>query len=131
MATGSCLCGGVRYQVEGPMGPTFGCHCSQCRKTSGNFVTAFFAPRNGVTIHGEVRWYQSSATGRRGFCPTCGGQMFWDGGHPDLEIHAGSLDGDAPKLAYHIYCADKAGFYRITDGLPQFAAEAEDGDAQA
>ncbi len=39
-ATGGCLCGGVRYEVRGNLRQVWGCHCSQCRRTSGNFVAA-------------------------------------------------------------------------------------------
>ena len=39
MLKGSCLCGKVRYQVSGPLGPMIYCHCSQCRKASGSTFT--------------------------------------------------------------------------------------------
>jgi hypothetical protein len=29
---GSCLCGGIRYEVDGPLGMVVHCHCSMCRK---------------------------------------------------------------------------------------------------
>jgi hypothetical protein len=25
--TGSCLCGGIRYQIDGPLGAVVNCHC--------------------------------------------------------------------------------------------------------
>ncbi|MDC0435283.1 GFA family protein, partial [bacterium] len=38
---GSCLCGGVRFVVEGNVGPFELCHCNRCRKVSGSaFVSA-------------------------------------------------------------------------------------------
>ena len=36
MLTGSCLCGGVRYQIDGELGAVTNCHCSLCRKMSGS-----------------------------------------------------------------------------------------------
>ena len=33
--TGSCLCGGVRYEITGPFRRAGHCHCSRCRKHSG------------------------------------------------------------------------------------------------
>ena len=36
-ATGSCLCGSVRYQVNGPVTDVTACHCSQCRRQSGHY----------------------------------------------------------------------------------------------
>ncbi len=121
-ARGSCLCGAVTYQVTGPLRPVVACHCAQCRKTSGHYVAATSAPRESVEITGEVTWYVSSDTARRGFCGTCGSSLFWDGAGVNLSIHAGTLD-EAPDLAMagHIYCADKGDYYEINDPLPRAA----------
>ena len=122
--TGSCLCGSVKYEVQGPLRPVVYCHCTQCRKTSGHHVAASSAPRDSVKISGEVRWYRSSATARRGFCPTCGGNLFWDGPGENLSIMAGTLDDTSglPSIG-HIFVADKADYVKISDGLPQAAQD--------
>ncbi len=126
-ATGSCLCGAIRYEVEGPMRPVVACHCAQCRKTSGHYVAATSALRGDVTVTGEVTWYRSSDSARRGFCGTCGSNLFWDGPGTHLSIHAGTLDGATGlALAGHIFCADKGDYYPISDPLPQAAAEDAD-----
>ena len=39
MLQGSCLCGGVRYEIRGGVGPSLHCHCVQCRKASGASFT--------------------------------------------------------------------------------------------
>ncbi len=60
------------------------------------------------------------ASARRGFCPICGSNLFWDGPGAHLSIFAGTLDGDPGiRLAGHIHCADKGAYYDIADGLPQ------------
>ncbi|MBF9028902.1 GFA family protein [Rhodobacterales bacterium HKCCE3408] len=124
MIGGSCLCGAVRYRVDGPLRPVIACHCTQCRKTSGHHVAATSAPREAIAIEGEVTWYRSSESARRGFCGTCGSNLFWDGPGTYLAIMAGTLDGDAGiRLAGHIYCADKGAYYDIADGLPQSPAD--------
>ena len=67
--TGGCLCGGVRYEVRGPLRPVVDCHCMMCRRTSGHFA-AFTATRSEdlVLIESEgLRWYRASAKARRGF----------------------------------------------------------------
>jgi hypothetical protein len=33
---GSCLCGGVRFEIDRACGPAEFCHCSRCRKLSGS-----------------------------------------------------------------------------------------------
>ncbi|MCS2609289.1 GFA family protein [Halomonas sp. wenzhen-202101] len=30
--SGSCLCGGVQYEITGPLTDIYHCHCSMCRK---------------------------------------------------------------------------------------------------
>jgi len=76
---GGCLCGGVRYRLKGPLRDVIACHCSQCRRTSGHFVaaTSIAADRLELLSDATLRWYESSATARRGFCSRCGGNLFW------------------------------------------------------
>lgn len=125
--TGSCLCGQIQFTVEGSLRPVVTCHCQQCRKSSGHHVAATSCARSDIKIRGEVTWYQSSQSARRGFCGTCGSQLFWDGPGPDLSIFAGVLDGETGlKTAGHIFCADKGDYYELEDGLPQ--AEQDDLD---
>ena len=33
---GSCLCGGVRFEIDRACGPAEFCHCNRCRKLSGS-----------------------------------------------------------------------------------------------
>jgi hypothetical protein len=106
------------------MRPVVACHCVQCRKTSGHHVAATSAPRETVTVVGAVTWYASSATARRGFCGTCGSNLFWDGPGANLSIFAGTMDAPTGlMLAGHIYCADKGDYYEIADDLPCAAAD--------
>ncbi|MBL4626764.1 MAG: GFA family protein [Roseicyclus sp.] len=118
--SGSCLCGAVHYTTAGPLRPVIACHCAQCRKSSGHHVAATSAPRESVRISGEVTWYASSVTAKRGFCDICGSNLFWDGAGANLSIFAGTLDGDPMlKLAGHIFCDDKGSYYEIVDDLPK------------
>ena len=120
LQTGSCLCGAVTYTTHGPLRPVIACHCAQCRKTSGHHVAATSVARDAIDIVGEVSWYASSPTARRGFCGTCGSNLFWDGSGSNLSIFAGTLDGN-PDLAMagHIFCDDKGSYYDLTDDLPK------------
>lgn len=120
MIRGGCLCGAVTFTVDGPMRPVIACHCRQCRKTSGHHVAATSAPRAHLAISGEPVWFASSGHARRGFCGTCGSNLFWDGGGDDVSIFAGSLDGATGlTLAGHIYCDDKGDYYEIPADAPQ------------
>lgn len=117
--TGSCLCGAVTYTATGPLRPVIGCHCTQCRKLTGHHVAATSAPRDQIEITGDLRWFQSSDRARRGFCPTCGSQLFWDGPGDNLAMMAGTLDSPTGlRLEGHIFTDDKGDYYSVSDGLP-------------
>ena len=32
---GSCLCGGIHYEIHGEIGDVIQCHCQRCRKANG------------------------------------------------------------------------------------------------
>ena len=124
---GGCLCGQVTYDVTGDLRPVISCHCTQCRKATGHFVSATSAHRDDIKINGDVTWFQSSDRARRGFCGICGSNLFWDGPGDNLSIMAGTLDGTTGLTTQgHIFCADKGDYYTIPDGLPQ--AEGYDPD---
>lgn len=123
--SGGCLCGAVTYRTSGSLRPVIACHCVQCRKTSGHHVAATSVARGEIEITGRPVWYASSGTARRGFCGTCGSNLFWDGAGENISIFAGTLDGDTGlALKGHIFCADKGDYYEIADGLP--CAEQDD-----
>lgn len=122
--TGACLCGAVKYRVEGPLREVVFCHCGQCRRQTGLYYASTNAADADLTIEGadELSWYASSEHGRRGFCRHCGSALFWKyDGQDYTSIQAGSFDkptGLTP--GYHIFCADKGDFYGIDDGLPRY-----------
>ncbi len=124
-ATGGCLCGAVQYEVRGPLRAVVNCHCTQCRRTSGHFA-AFTATRTEhlvLTQSRGLRWYRSSEKAKRGFCKSCGSNLFWDPTHEDrIGIAAGTLDCPTRlETAAHIFVEDSGDYYTITDGLPQRA----------
>jgi len=121
--SGSCLCGGVAYEIDGVLSPVDYCHCAQCRKTSGHFVAAASCKPEALLLTADttLAWYESSASADRGFCKACGSSVFWrpsDGRH--ISIMAGTLDAPTGLTAVeHIFVADASDYYTITDGLPQ------------
>jgi hypothetical protein len=120
-ATGGCLCGAVRYRVQGALRDPVACHCAQCRRTSGHHVAAASAVSSDVRVDGGPVWYESSPGVRRGFCGVCGSNLFWervDSGR--MSIFAGSLDAPTGlSLRGHIFVGDKGDYYTIADGAPQ------------
>lgn len=80
---GGCLCGAVRYEMNGQ--PLFGglCYCSDCRKTSSSHNAALAVPLSSLAVSGELKRYASiGSSGKpvaRSFCPNCGTHIFSEG----------------------------------------------------
>ena len=136
---GSCLCGGIKYEISAPILGPANCHCTMCRKQHG----AAFRSRARVKatdfhwVQGEalVQFYESSPGTHRGFCRVCGSPIvnrvessaITGGFNPAgeaamLGVQLGGLDDDpgvTPGL--HIFVANKAPWFTITDDFPQYA----------
>jgi hypothetical protein len=119
---GGCLCGAVRYEVAGPLRQIVACHCGQCRRTSGHFVAATAARRERLNLTAEegLRWFRSSDHAQRGFCGTCGSNLFWQqDGAETICIMAGSLDQPTGlKLVAQIFIEDAGDYYTLPQGIP-------------
>ena len=73
---GSCHCGGIRYQFEGPeIVSAMKCTCSICDR-KGALLTDFTVPKNNITIEaaaGQLRDYKfNTGVATHHFCDTCG-----------------------------------------------------------
>lgn len=114
--TGGCLCGGVSYEVQGELRSVVACHCRQCRKTSGHYVAATQALQANVAIRSTtLNWFQSSETAERGFCDTCGSNLFWRRhGNPYISILAGTIDGPTGlKIESQIHTESAGDYYDL------------------
>lgn len=116
---GSCLCGDVSYQMLGAPRSVVGCHCNQCRKSSGHYVAATQVLSGQLVIEGSssITWYQSSATAKRGFCKQCGSQLFWtETGSDKTSVMAGTIDGDTGLvLDRQIFTESKGDYYVLPE----------------
>ena len=125
-ARGGCLCGGVRYEIRGPLRDVIACHCSQCRRTSGHFVAESQARTADLALleSATLAWFRSSPAAERGFCARCGGNLFWrpTGADPGVtSIMAGTLDTPTGlRVIRHIYAGDKSDYYEIADDVVKF-----------
>ena len=121
--TGGCLCGAVRYEIDGPIGDSVACHCSQCRKSSGHYWSSSQAPTPALRLLRDdgLSWYRSSATAKRGFCTTCGSSLFWElDGEGMISVASGTLDAPTgTRTKKHIFTADKGDFYDLPDNEVQ------------
>jgi len=124
---GACLCGGVKFTGTPTERGTGVCHCKMCRVQSSG---PFFAVRmqNGVSLveDRDLKWYQASDVGERGFCENCGSTIFWRSlscTSGDWAVSAGSLpDSAVAGIFEHIWVDDKAPYYEFADKSPRLTA---------
>ena len=124
---GSCLCGSVKYVLEGGVGDITYCHCAMCRKAHGSAFGAYarvVSPESFKFVTGEdlVRRHRSSADVTRTFCGECGSNLqFIRDGRPTFSIAVGSLDSDPnTRPSAQIWTRDKAPWHEITGNMPCF-----------
>jgi hypothetical protein len=128
VATGRCLCGGVSYEIRGPVRDVLLCHCVECRRWHGHVSASAAARRQDLVViarDGALRWIdspRSDARARRGFCAECGSSLFWDAPDADtVSIAAGTLDDPSGlRVTAHWYASQAAAYYELPDdGLPR------------
>lgn len=125
---GSCLCKGIQYEIEGPLGRIVNCHCSMCRKATGaafrtraKVLTAAFRWVRGEDL---VSRYDSSPGETRTFCRICGSTLptFFEDRPDELGLPLGTLDVDpGTRPSAHVWVDSKAPWWEISDTLPQYS----------
>lgn len=129
---GSCLCGGVRFEVSRPFRRASHCHCSRCRKHSGAFgLTQGRVSRDGFRLlQGEelIRVYRPEGGMAKAFCSVCGSSLFggtWPDG-PEVSVRFGALDGDPGiRPQYRSHTGSAAPWDEIPDDeLPRYPGAA-------
>ena len=126
-ATGGCLCGAVRYEVNDELRDVVVCHCVECRRYHGTSGAYTAVARDGLALEDpqeRLRWFpgpNSATRGERGFCATCGSSLFWHSpDRPTISIAAGTLDGvTGLRTISHIWDMQRADWEAADDGLPR------------
>jgi hypothetical protein len=128
---GSCLCGGVAFEIEGRIELIRNCHCSRCRKARGaaHASNIFVDPTRFRIVRGEERIASFAVPGAKRFkhcfCRVCGSSQA-SVAADYVVVPAGCLDDDpGAREQLHIYVDSKAPWYEITDDLPQHPAAPE------
>lgn len=128
---GGCLCGAVRYRIEGPIESVGHCHCNSCRRSAGAaFVTWLTVERNRFAwTTGQPKQFASSPGVTREFCGDCGTDLAYSNERfgNSIDITLGSLDCAAGHPAdRHIWTADKLPWLHIDDHLPVYEGWSSD-----
>ena len=124
MNQGSCICGDIQWQLDGPPGMVINCHCSMCRKAHGSsYVTFAMAPADKLTFTrggGKGAVYAASDHGQRHHCPRCGSTIPATANGMAF-VPLGSLEEPVDRaLDAHIFVGSKAPWLDINDEAPQF-----------
>ncbi|MBI3769723.1 MAG: GFA family protein [Deltaproteobacteria bacterium] len=127
MVHGSCLCGDVAWEIDGPLQLMSHCHCSRCRKAHGapfaTYVAADVGAFRFVSGRDRIARWESSPGFFRCFCGRCGSVVPSDAFGSLVFVPAGCLDGDlGVRPEMHIFAASKAPWVELRDDLPRFDA---------
>lgn len=136
MREGRCLCGAVRYRVEGEPASSGICHCQTCRRAASapTLPHAVFPSARFAFSMGQASEYKSSPRVTRTFCGTCGSPLTYRTADvPDrIDVMTCSLDAPGSIVpSCHVWISEKVGWKRITDGLPQFPTSPAAGSEEA
>ncbi|MBZ0104988.1 MAG: GFA family protein [Sulfuricella denitrificans] len=129
MYRGGCLCGAIRFEIEGRIGSIVYCHCSQCRKAQGSaFAT------NGIVRTIDFRLcsgqdkltaYESTPGQTKFFCKVCGSPIMsrTDSQPEQVRVRLGTIESDIEERPMaHIFATSKANWEEITGMLPQYVS---------
>lgn len=122
---GKCLCGAVQYAVQDEFAYAANCHCSNCRRTTGSAFKPFAGIEREklVLTEGEDQLLIfGDQSGHDAHCGLCG-SLLYSLVREAAFVHVamGTLvDDPAVRPTAHIFVGSKAGWFTITDDLPQY-----------
>lgn len=132
MMEGHCLCGALRYEVDGAPVQLTNCHCSVCRRASGApFVAWFSVARTQFRfVGGQPARYQSSSHATRTLCGACGTPITFESVRdPDyVDVTICSLsEPEALAPTDHTFTSTQLSWVKLADGLPRYLRSRSEG----
>lgn len=127
MITGSCLCGGVKYEYHGTISELVICHCNQCKRAQG---TAFAtnAPVESILLKftkGEalLKVYNSNPKKQRVFCCKCGSPIY--SAHVEkpgiYRLRAGTITSALEHTPdYQQFCESRTHWIELDETIPAY-----------
>lgn len=115
---GQCLCGAVQISVRSSDATVGACHCSMCRRWgSGPFMELNCG--TDVSIEGaeHITVYDSSPWAERGFCSTCGSNIFYRIKGSGEHMLSVGLFEDVADLMFtsQVFIDEKPDFYNFAE----------------
>ena len=127
--TGQCLCGQVKYEIDGDPVAAGICHCKNCQRQTGTaFSTLWGVPKTALHFTaGKPSVYRDSETDsgstvERWFCGNCGSPIYSAiEAQPDMAyLKTGTLD-DTSSFApqFHVWYASKQAWVEVSEDVPR------------
>jgi hypothetical protein len=126
--TGSCLCGGVVFAVDGPLRDVTNCHCHRCRRWTGHHMAASDAAAADLQVTDPeqlLTWFFPVPEAGYGFCARCGSSLFWQSTEePDrMAVCAGVLEPPTGLRTVAAWWVSEAGDYHPRPDVREYATE--------
>lgn len=127
--TGGCLCGALRFRIDGDVGAGGYCHCTDCRRVTGSAFNVSVAAEaaNFAVVTGEPKGYTKAADSgnelTRYFCADCGSPLYTASpAYPGaVFIKAGAFDDPGVvKPSQQHWHGSAVAWHEIDPGLPVF-----------
>ena len=123
---GGCLCGAIRYRLDGEIEESAYCHCRTCQRQSGAPVVAWFAltPASFAYTKGKPKGYRASDRATREFCGDCGTYLLFreDDATASLGVNTATLDDPAQvPPTFHIWHQSHIAWFETADTFQRHA----------
>lgn len=123
--TGECLCGSIKYQIDGELKDARSCHCSRCRKAFSAQASAYalvepsaFKWTQGAAL---LTSYESTPEFGLQFCRQCGSTLCGTYNGAVHGVTLGCLNEDPGiEIGYHIYVGSKADWEVLPAGAKTY-----------
>lgn len=122
---GGCLCGAIRYRIEGSPSGSMICHCATCRRQAGAPVMAWLTFPSAAfrLLRGTPTGFSSSPAVLREFCGRCGTTLSYRHAEDPASLDVSTCSLDQPEAfppTHHSWLNDDLHWLQFGDGLPQF-----------
>jgi hypothetical protein len=126
MIEGGCLCGAVRYRIEGTPQSSVVCHCASCRRASGATPVAWITVEQArfELVRGSLQTYHSSPGVTRRFCARCGSALTYAiaTSPGSIDVTTATLDDpDAHPPTADVWLSDKVSWQPTDPAIGKFS----------
>lgn len=124
--SGQCMCGEIRYQLDGEPTAVAACHCRDCQRSAGApMVTWAMFPESALAVtRGQPKTINSSGAAMRSFCAACGTGLFYRNATmlPGIvDVQSVTLDDpEALPPSVQIQTAERLSWMKQLHELPEF-----------